>query len=584
MKTYLAKKLIPAAVSAALLFGALNLPAASRIFSINANGIKEVNPVGIPNGDPDGSAIGTLTLDNGTGGNTGFAIFNLSLQNLDFPLSAHHIHQAPTTTTGGVVLGFGNPETMRTGNTLSGTVPNLSSATINGIFANPGAFYYNLHNTPFPGGAVRDQLTAPSSVLGFTVNSYSLLENSGSATITVERTGGNSGIVAVDYATADGTSLAGVDYLPANGTLLFAAGETTKTFSIPVLDDALVEGNETVNLVLFNPTGGAMLGANVNAVLTIVNDDQPSIVSFTVSSYSVLESGGIATITVQRTGGSSGFVSVNFTTADGTASAGIDYLSANGTVTFGPGETSKAFSIPILDDALVEGNETVNLILSNPTGGAMLGAKASATLTIVDDNQCPVARISFMPLCVMSNATTMLLVAGEDDHACIVFGGTLSTDAEGDPLTYSWLADGGLVPFSVAALNINCFAIGDHDITLMVDDGQCFGRETVHLEVVTACDLVENLIQDINNSTLPRNKKRPLIDSLKKICKQFEKDKKNKFKYAIKKLEGFQKKVKKELKDYPVYSAVFCAEAQAIIDAVNCAVDIHEKKHKHDDH
>jgi len=141
------------------------------------------------------------------------------------------------------------------------------------------------------------------------------------------------------------------------------------------------------------------------------------------------------------------------------------------------------------------------------------------------------------------------------------------------------------VPFSMAALNTNCFAIGEHDITLMVDDGKCFGRETVHLEVVTACDLVEMLIDDINNSTLPRNKKRPLIDSLKKICKQFEKDKKNKFKYAIKKLEAFQKKLKGELKRYPAEQAQFNAEAQSIIDAVNCAVDIHAKKHGHgDDH
>ena len=117
----------------------------------------------------------------------------------------------------------------------------------------------------------------------------------------------------------------------------------------------------------------------------------------------------------------------------------------------------------------------------------------------------------------------------------------------------------------------------------MVDDGKCFGRTNVHFEVVTACDLVENLIQDINNSTLPRNKKRPLIDSLKKICKIFEKDKKNEFKYAVKKLEAFQKKLKGELKNYPVQQAQFNASAQRIIDAITCAVDLQKKKHLDDD-
>ena len=111
-------------------------------------------------GDPDGSAVGTFTLNDGTGGTTGFAVFNLTLANLDFPLSAYHVHQAPATTTGGVFLGFGNPETIRTGNLLAGTVSGLSSSAIDTILANPSGFYLNIHNAQFGGGAVRDQLAA----------------------------------------------------------------------------------------------------------------------------------------------------------------------------------------------------------------------------------------------------------------------------------------------------------------------------------------------------------------------------------------------------------------------------------------
>jgi len=137
-------------------------------FNINANGTKEVNSSGVPVGDTDGFATGTLTLDDGTGGSTGFAVFNLTYGNLAVPFSAHHIHQAPPTTTGGIFLYFNSssstsPEPLRTGDatsgTIQGTVTGMNSTAIDAIFANPGAFYYNLHNGPFPGGAVRDQLT-----------------------------------------------------------------------------------------------------------------------------------------------------------------------------------------------------------------------------------------------------------------------------------------------------------------------------------------------------------------------------------------------------------------------------------------
>src|SRR6185503_15269634 len=97
--------LFSAVLSAGLLAGALQTQGASMTFAINADGIKEVNSSGNPAGDPDGSAIGTIRIDDGTGGTTGFAVFNLSLANLDFPFSAHHFHQAPTNTIGAVFLG-----------------------------------------------------------------------------------------------------------------------------------------------------------------------------------------------------------------------------------------------------------------------------------------------------------------------------------------------------------------------------------------------------------------------------------------------------------------------------------------------
>ena len=91
------------------------------------------------------------------------------------------------------------------------------------------------------------------------------------------------------------------------------------------------------------------------------------------ASYSVNENGGSATITVTRSGPSTGAVGVTLTTSNGTATAGSDYTAVRQTVSFADGDTAnKTVTIPILDDTLFEGNETVNISLSTPTGGATL--------------------------------------------------------------------------------------------------------------------------------------------------------------------------------------------------------------------
>jgi hypothetical protein len=112
----------------------------------------------------------------------------------------------------------------------------------------------------------------------------------------------------------------------------------------------------------------------------------PGTLQFSAPTYSVNETGGSVTITVTRTGGSSGAVTVHYATANGTATAGADYTTSTGTLSWPSGDTAaKTFAIPILTDALVEGNETVLLSLTSPTGGASLGT-AAATLTIIDAN------------------------------------------------------------------------------------------------------------------------------------------------------------------------------------------------------
>src|SRR6185369_3491875 len=134
----------------------------------------------------------------------------------------------------------------------------------------------------------------------FAKASYSVLENAGQATILVSYSGKTNRLVTVDYAATAGTATAGVDFALTNGTLTFLPGETSKTVSVPILDDQVVEPPETVNLVLRNPSGGAPLGGQNTSVLRIVDDDTE--LEFSDPVFGAYEDGAAALITVRRIG------------------------------------------------------------------------------------------------------------------------------------------------------------------------------------------------------------------------------------------------------------------------------------------
>ena len=114
---------------------------------------------------------------------------------------------------------------------------------------------------------------APSGTLQFSGATFSANEGTPTATITVTRIGAAAGTTArVNYSTADGTATQRTDYIITNGMLDFMAGETSKTFTISLIDDVYIEGNETLNLNLSNPSGAAA-GGQVTALLTIQDND-----------------------------------------------------------------------------------------------------------------------------------------------------------------------------------------------------------------------------------------------------------------------------------------------------------------------
>ena len=121
-------------------------------------------------------------------------------------------------------------------------------------------------STPVTGLNGALQLSAPT---------YSVNENGGTATVTVTRTGSSLGAVSVAYSTNDGTAKQPGDYTSTSGTVSWSDGDSSsQTFNIPITDDNVYEQSETVNLTLSSPLGGATLGAQSTAVLTIIDNEQ----------------------------------------------------------------------------------------------------------------------------------------------------------------------------------------------------------------------------------------------------------------------------------------------------------------------
>ena len=237
------------------------------------------------------------------------------------------------------------------------------------------------------------EYTSGSPVAGsVSINDVSVTEgNSGTklATFTVSRTGGTAPF-SVDYATANGSATAGSDYVAVpTTTLSFAQGETSKTISVTINGDTTAESNENFNVNLSNAVGSGATIADGTGVGTILDDDVAATVgNISIDDVTVTEGNSgtkLATFTVSRTGTAA--FSVDYATANGSATAGSDYVAVpSTTLNFAAGETSKTLSVTINGDTAVEGNETFNVNLSNAVGPGATISDGTGVGTILNDD------------------------------------------------------------------------------------------------------------------------------------------------------------------------------------------------------
>lgn len=223
-------------------------------------------------------------------------------------------------------------------------------------------------------------LPAPTDVVQFARPLFMTHEQVSNATVVIERRNPTPTAITVSFATADGTATAVNDYLAQTGSIVFSNGQSRAVLTIPVVDDSSVEPSETFNVTLTGVSAGATLGTLKTARVVIKDNDKAGHVQFSSRFYRVSETGGVATVTVVRTGGKASGVMVGYSTSDGSATATKDYTAATGTLTFGAGETQKTFTVPILPDSLTERVESVNLRLLSLSGTRIIGKRTAQIL------------------------------------------------------------------------------------------------------------------------------------------------------------------------------------------------------------
>jgi uncharacterized delta-60 repeat protein len=230
--------------------------------------------------------------------------------------------------------------------------------------------------------------------LSLSATNYSVAENAGSTTVTVNRLGGSVGTMQVTLLTMNGSAVNKVNYVGFTNTLFWNSGDATpQTISIPVIDDHVVTSNlvaflQLTNSLVSNTNNPEPLAfGGTNATLTVDNTDSAGVFEFSAATYSVKQYGGYALIPVTRTGGSVGTVSVNYFTLDDTASNGVNYVGSTNTLTFTNGQVSQVLTVPILPAGT---NALYDLFIRLSTNGlttaAGLGAPANATLYIINSS------------------------------------------------------------------------------------------------------------------------------------------------------------------------------------------------------
>ena len=391
-------------------------------------------PTAAGNGTPPAGQTGTTTVIAWKYGTDTALTFDPTKDKLDFGWFKAPEFDVTDTTGSTKITIVGNNQTY----TLTGvTLGQLQTGNIIALDGGARTKWQNLifaavPTTPLPSLSVADQSAAEGNTGTSNMNFTVLLSQAATKSVTVGYT------TSTDTATAD-------DFAATVGTLTFAPGETSKVVSVAINGDNMIELNEQFALNLSNASNATIVDGI--ALGLIINDDiDPSPTAppkVSIADLAVTEGNGehahfMFTVTLDKASATP--VSVGYATSDGTATAGVDYTSAAGTITFASGVTTQTIHVGILGDTVVEPNETFNVTLSSPSGATLARAAAIGTI-LTDDIASPPGGTTaqwgnafFAPYVDMAGWPVPDLVAMSKATGASLFTlGFLQADSNGSP-------------------------------------------------------------------------------------------------------------------------------------------------------
>jgi len=187
--------------------------------------------------------------------------------------------------------------------------------------------------------------------------------------------------VTVEYASVEGSATEGLDYAAITGSIVFEPGETSKKIVVAISDDKLYELDEEFSILLSSLDNSATFKNN-SATISITNNDPLPTLSISDENVSEAIANGIIEVNLNKPSGVK--VTVNYGTIDDSATAPNHYQSVSGSLVFNVGEVSKTFSIPIVDNAVMEEDRSFLVVLSEINGATL--ADGNATVVIRNDD------------------------------------------------------------------------------------------------------------------------------------------------------------------------------------------------------
>ena len=242
-------------------------------------------------------------------------------------------------------------------------------------------------------GTIKDNDDPPS----LSITDASIEEADVSMVFIVELSAASAKTVMVNYATSNGTATAGEDYTAKSGMLTFEPdGSLIQTISVSIIEDLLDEADAETFTVTLSMVSNATI-SDATATGTITDDDELPVLSIGTD-QTLTEVGTDMIFTVTLDAASSKTITIDFATANVTATAGKDYTARSGTLTFSPdGGLTQTITVPIFEDETDEEDETFTVTLSNASNATIDADATSATGTITDDEATPMVTLILTP-------------------------------------------------------------------------------------------------------------------------------------------------------------------------------------------